>query len=73
MAIPVAVTSIGNYLREQDLLVATSSEHPLQLAVAGKRSVVDEAWGEIAEVVGLPLVVLASVPASARLRHCANS
>ena len=50
---------------ERLVLIKASSEHPLQLAVAGERSVIDEARGEFAKVVGLSLVVLASLLAAA--------
>ena len=43
---------------ERLVLIKASGEHPLQLAVAGERSVIDEARAEFAKVVGLSLVVL---------------
>jgi signal transduction histidine kinase len=50
---------------ERLVLIQANGEHPLQLAVAGERGVIDEARGEFAKVVGFSLVVLAALLAAA--------
>jgi hypothetical protein len=52
-------------LVERLLLLQRNSEHPLQLAVAGDRRVIDEARGDFARRVALSLAVLGALLAAA--------
>ena len=47
---------------ERVVLFKANGEHPLHLAVAGERKIVDEARADFAKVVALSLVVLAGTP-----------
>jgi signal transduction histidine kinase len=50
---------------ERVVLIRANGEHPLHLAVAGERQVVDEARADFAKVVVISLVVLAALLAAA--------
>jgi signal transduction histidine kinase len=50
---------------ERQVLIQANGEHRLQLVVAGERSVIDEAKGDFAKVVGFSLAVLGALLAAA--------